>query len=50
MENKITPKLVKKVIDEWESTTDTNQYRDCCTNKELNEYYKKIADSINNEI
>lgn len=48
---KITPKLVKEIIDEWESITDTDQHRDCIeTRKEENALYKKIADKMNDII
>jgi len=48
MTKKITPALVKQVIDEWESITDINQYRDVIeTKKEENAMYKKVADKIN---
>ena len=35
-------KLIEKIIDNWESITDTNQYRDCYdTRKELIDIYIK---------
>lgn len=43
----INIKLIEKIIDKWESITDTNQYRDVYeTQKELNEIYKKIVESL----
>jgi hypothetical protein len=51
MIKKITPKLVKQIIDEWESISDTDQHRDCiATKKEENVLYKQIADNLNNLI
>jgi len=45
---KLTRKQVISVIDEWESLTDINQYRDVWeTQKELNEQYDKVRDAVN---